>query len=126
MISLTVSGSGFGKTRKFLEYVKSGRPFTVFDRYGQAGVRLLQAATPKDTSETANSWYYRVEHAQGQHILWWGNTHEEDGVNIAIILQYGHGTGTGGYVQGIDYINPALRPLFQKIADDIWREVTNA
>jgi hypothetical protein len=124
MISATSVGS-FEKTTKYLEFLRSNDIFDVLDRYGQEGVRLLESATPRETGETSNSWYYRVEHSKGKHILWWGNRHEEDGVNIAIIIQYGHGTGTGGYVQGIDYINPPLRPLFQRILDDVWRQVTN-
>lgn len=122
----TISEGDFRHTMKFLEFLKSDRLFHALDKYGEQGVRLLQQATPKETTETANSWYFRVEHSKGKHVVWWGNTHEEDGVNIAIIIQYGHGTGTGGYVAGRDYINPALRPLFDKMADDIWREVQSA
>jgi hypothetical protein len=99
--------------------------FSVLDRYGREGVRILSSATPKETGETAHSWEYKVTHQVGKHTISWSNTHKEDGVNIAVIIQYGHGTGTGGYVEGIDYINPALRPLFDRIADDIWRQVRN-
>lgn len=101
------------------------RVFNVLDKYGRMGADLLSKATPRDTGETAGSWTYRVTHSTGRHAINWYNTHIEDGVNIAVILQYGHGTGTGGYVQGIDYINPVMRPLFQQIADDVWRQVTN-
>jgi hypothetical protein len=123
---ITVSSSGtFNKTHKFFQFMKSTRPFDPLDRYGREGVRLLSSATPIDTGETANSWSYNVEHRGSRHILTWSNDNVEDGVNIAVIIQYGHGTGTGGYVQGIDYINPALRPLFDKLVEDVWREVAN-
>ena len=124
MISATDSGS-FTKTMKFLELMQSNRIFNVLEHYGREGVDILRRATPRETGETGESWEYKVVHQNGRHILSWGNTHVEDGVNIAVIIQYGHGTGTGGYVEGIDYINPALRPLFQRILDDIWRQVTN-
>lgn len=124
MISATSSGS-FDKTMKFLTFMQTNRIFNVLDRYGPVGVNLLSSATPRDTGETAQSWKYTVTHAAGKHALNFYNTHVEDGVNIAIIIQYGHGTGTGGYVEGIDYINPVVRPLFDKILDDVWRQVTN-
>lgn len=98
----------------------------MLDRYGATGVDLLSSATPRETGETASSWYYKVKHEKGRHSISWFNSHEEDGVNIAVILQYGHATGTGGWVQGRDYINPALQPLFDKLVEDIWREVRNA
>lgn len=125
MISATATGS-YENTIRFLEKMKSDSIFRALDRYGPVGVRYLSEATPKETGETAHSWTYKVSHGKGKHILSFNNTHEEGGVNIAVILQYGHGTGTGGYVEGIDYINPALRPLFDKIVSDVWREVTNA
>ncbi len=124
MISATSSGS-FEKTKKFLELMQSNKIFHVLDHYGPVGVGLLSSATPVETGRTAHSWSYTVTHVNGRHALNFFNDHVEDGVNIAIILQYGHGTGTGGYVQGIDYINPVIRPLFQKILDDVWRQVTN-
>jgi hypothetical protein len=105
--------------------MQSQKIFKVLDRYGQEGVRLLSSATPHRTSATANSWEYKVTHGGGKHVLSFNNTHEVNGVNIAVIIQYGHGTGTGGYVEGIDYINPVIRPLFDKILEDIWRQVKN-
>lgn len=124
---ITVASPGdFTKTLKSLELMKNGKAFDVLNSYGPLGVQLLSSATPVETGETAHSWEYEVSHSKGRHILSWSNTHVENGVNIAIILQYGHGTGTGGYVQGIDYINPVMRPLFDKMADDIWKQVTNA
>lgn len=124
MISATSSGS-FEKTTKFLEFLKSNKIFNVLDHYGRVGVDLLSSATPRETGETAQSWSYSVTHNKGKHAINFSNNHVEDGVNIAIIIQYGHGTGTGGYVEGIDYINPVIRPLFQQILDDVWRQVTN-
>lgn len=124
MISRTSSGS-FDKTKKFLNLMESGRIFNVLDRYGRQGVDLLSNATPRDTGKAADSWEYEVTHSKDKHILSFSNTDNEGGVNVAIILQYGHGTGTGGYVEGIDYINPALRPLFDKIVEDVWRQVRN-
>jgi hypothetical protein len=124
MITATSSGS-FENTTKFLDFMKSGRVFGDLHRYGRMGVDALRSATPRDTGETAKAWGYQVGYGRGIYSISWFNTHEEDGVNIAVIIQYGHGTGTGGYVQGIDYINPAIRPLFNKIVDDIWRQVTN-
>lgn len=126
MIYTTSSGS-LARTRRFLESMKDDRIFSNLDSYGRQGVDRLAAATPIETGETAHSWEYVVTHSKGYHELAFYNTHVENGyVNVAIILQYGHGTGTGGWVEGIDYINPALRPLFDKIVEDLWRQVTNA
>jgi hypothetical protein len=124
MINATSSGS-FDKTMSFLKFMQSNRIFNVLDHYGRVGVDALARATPVETGETAHSWRYTVTHTVGRHAISWYNTHVEDGINIAVIIQYGHGTGTGGYVQGIDYINPVIRPLFQQILDDVWRQVTN-
>lgn len=125
MISRTSSGS-FAKTTKFLETLQSGKVFSNLDRYGRAGVDALSRATPIDTSKAANSWGYTVSKSRGRVSISWFNTNVEGGVNVAVILQYGHGTGTGGYVKGRDYINPAIRPVFDKILEDVWRQVTNA
>lgn len=98
---------------------------TRLSKYGEMGVQALVEATPKRTGETANSWYYEIlETPTGVSIVW-NNSHVEKGyANIALLLQYGHGTRNGGYVQGIDYINPALAPIFEKIAKSAWEEVT--
>jgi hypothetical protein len=96
----------------------------VLKRYGEEGVRALAEATPKDSGNTAGAWRYQITGDRGDLSLIWTNDNVNDGVNIAVILQYGHGTGTGGYVQGIDYINPALKPVFEKIASDAWKELT--
>lgn len=125
MISLTSSGP-YDKTMSFLNDLKSNRIFDILDKYGPVGVNALSSATPKETGETAHSWKYEVRHTGNLHVLSWYNTHLHNGVNIAIIIQYGHGTGTGGYVAGIDYINPAMQPIFNKIVDDVWRQVRNA
>ena len=114
----------FSKTSKFLKRAKSGDYMKVLDKYGRAGVAALASATPIDSGITAASWYYEIERGSGTTKLVFGNANVNDGVSIAIILQYGHGTGTGGWVQGRDYINPAIQPIFDQIAEDAWREVT--
>ncbi len=106
------------KKNKNQEYLKQ------LAKYGEKGVAALAAATPKDTGLTAASWSYEIEFKNNGLAIYWTNSHVEKYVNIAIILQFGHGTGTGGYVQGRDYINPAMRPIFDEIADSAWREVT--
>ena len=123
MIGIKSSGST-KKTEAFIDRVLSGRIYQNLDRYGQRGVDALSNATPRESGETADSWSYRIIKARrGIFGIAWYNSHEVDGVNIAILIQYGHGTGTGGYVQGRDYINPAIRPVFDQIIDDIWKEV---
>lgn len=95
----------------------------ILNQYGQEGVEALRAATPKDTGTTANSWSYAVHKGTGSITITWSNSNIVDGVPIAVILQYGHGTRNGGYVQGTDYINPAMKPIFDKIAQRAWEEV---
>jgi len=90
--------------------------FATLGKFGSVGVNALSNATPTESGETANSWYYTIEQRRGYYSIRWHNRHIEDGVPIAVILQYGHGTGTGGYVEGRDYINPAIRPVFDQIA----------
>lgn len=124
MISATSSGS-FKKTEDFLMLMKSNRIFEVLRRHAQNGREALRAATPVESGETANSWGYRIINEKGRHGIEWFNTHVNDGANIALLIQYGHGTGTGGYVAGIDYINPAIRPVFDEILEDVWRQVRN-
>lgn len=97
----------------------------IFEKYGKIGVEALRKETPKDSGLTADSWYYEIiEQDNGNVTIEWNNSNVNKYVNIAVIIQTGHGTGTGGYVKGIDYINPAMRPVFQEIADNLWREVT--
>lgn len=122
-ISLTLTGGN--KTEKWLESAyKNVTKKTNLRKYGEMGVRALQANTPKRTGLTAASWYYTISESSDGFTIEWKNRNSNKGVLIAAILQYGHGTGTGGYVQGVDYINPAMKPVFQQIADDAWKEVT--
>ena len=114
----------FSKTMQFLVKAKKGVKLSDLDKYGREGVAALASATPVDTGETANSWYYEIVHENGTITITFNNSHIQNGVPIAVILQYGHGTGTGGWVEGRDYINPAIQPLFDKIAENAWREVT--
>lgn len=114
----------FSKTTRFLERAKEAVHLGDLDKYGREGVAALASATPVDSGTTANSWYYEIAHSKGSVTITFSNSHVNKGVPIAIILQYGHGTGTGGWVRGRDYINPAIQPIFDKIADEAWREVT--
>lgn len=120
------SAGSFAKTTTFLNKLQSGNLFHSLNQHGRVGVDALARSTPSESGETAQSWGYQVGQSKGRISLSWFNTHENDGVNIAVIIQYGHGTGTGGYIQGRDYINPAMRPIFDRILEDIWRQVTNA
>ncbi len=114
----------WNKTDRFLRKAKNITRKINLDRYGQQGVELLRAMTPKDTGETAHSWDYHVENSKGRTAIVFTNSHVVDKVPIAIVLQYGHATTNGGYVEGIDYINPAIQPLFEEILQNAWREVT--
>lgn len=125
MISFESSGS-FRNTERFFSRMKRGEILRELDRYGQMGVDALASATPLDSGETASSWGYEIQRSGKSFSISWINTHTNGSVNVAIILQYGHGTGTGGYVPGRDYINPAIRPVFDKIADGVWKAVTSA
>ena len=122
MISFKQKGD-FSKLTRYMEHLKETVRRGILDKYGREGVSLLSSATPIDSGLTASSWYYRIENKNGSAKITFYNSNIQDGVPIAIILQYGHATGTGGWVQGRDYINPAIRPLFDKIADEAWREV---
>ena len=108
----------------FLERAKETVHLGDLDKYGREGVAALASATPKDTGLTAASWSYRIEQRNGSATIAFYNSNIQNGVPIAIILQYGHGTRNGGWVQGRDYINPAIQPVFDKIAENAWREVT--
>lgn len=124
MIKITLKGN-FKNIERFFDGAKNRLPKkirSVLDRYGRQGVAALQAYTPKDSGETANSWKYEIFNLG----IAWSNTNvTSNGTPIAILLQYGHGTKNGGYVQGRDYINPALQPIFDEIADNCWKEVEN-
>lgn len=98
----------------------------ILEPYGQAGVAALESATPRDSGAAASSWRYEIKQSRGGVSITWHNDDIENGFPVAVMIQYGHGTGTGGYVQGRDYINPALRPIFDQIADAVWRVVTSA
>lgn len=125
MIRFTVSGSTT-RTTNFLKKVQENEFFAGLDSLAQRGVTALQASTPQDSGLTAASWSYEIEAKKDKTTITWINTHTEDGVNIAIILQYGHGTGTGGYVAGRDFINPAIQPIFDEISNEVWKKVTSA
>ena len=122
MIRITQKGD-WKATHKFLEHINKNHAEKVLEKYGYKGVEALAAATPYDTGTTANSWDFYIEHSGSSYSIIWTNSNVNKGVNIAVILQYGHGTRNGGFVQGIDYINPALKPIFDEIADKVWKEV---
>lgn len=124
MLRIASSGS-FSKTTGFLNRLKQGDIYKDLNRYGRMGADALSKATPRDTGLTANSWTYDITRTATKTIISWNNTNANNGTKVAILLQYGHGTGTGGYVAGTDYINPALRPIFDQIAEDVWKKVTS-
>ena len=123
MIQFRQKGN-FSKLSTYLEKVKETVKLGNLDRYGREGVKALSAATPVETGLTADSWYYKIENKKGSVSINFYNSNIQNGVPIAIILQYGHGTRNGGWVQGRDYINPAIQPIFDKITENAWREVT--
>ena len=114
----------FSKTTKFLTKLKQNVDISTFEKYGKKGVAALASATPVDSGLTANSWYYKIEKTDGSISLLFCNSNIQNGVPIAVILQYGHGTRNGGWVQGRDYINPAIQPIFDQIVKEAWGEVT--
>lgn len=123
MISFTQKGS-FKNTERYLSKLSASQAFAVLSKYGSLGVNALSNATPVESGLTAQSWYYEIVQRTGFYSIRWHNHNVNEGKPIAILIQYGHGTGTGGYVQGRDYINPAIRPIFDQMANDLWREVT--
>jgi hypothetical protein len=122
---ITCSGD-LSKTIQFLNRLQNKDYLNVLAEYGKRGVDALRAATPVDTGKTADSWYYEIEQDRNQTTISWYNSNVNDGVVIAAILQYGHGTGSGGYVKGTDYINPAMRDIFDALANECWKEVTGS
>lgn len=114
----------FKNTELFLKNAKNFDPMPVLQRYGEIGVTELAMNTPVDTGLTAASWYYEIEKTKDGYILTWNNSNIVNGLNIAILIQYGHGTNGGTYVQGRDYINPALRDIFDTLSVQLWREVS--
>ena len=125
-VNFTHKGN-FNHLEAFLARAIGIRPVirAILDKYGRKGVDALAEATPKDSGITAESWSYEVVEDAGGYRIIWRNSNVNDGVMIAMLLQYGHGTGTGGWVEGVDYINPAIRGIFQDMADEAWREVTS-
>lgn len=123
MISVKHKGD-FSKTLRYLGQVNNAVKNLNLDRFGQAGVAALASATPVESGLTASSWYYEITYGKGTITITFKNSNINEGVPIAIILQYGHGTGTGGWVEGRDYINPAIQPIFDEIVENAWREVT--
>lgn len=124
---ITVSTKGdFNNTQGFINRILNGSVFSDLESYGQQGVAALASATPVDTGLTASSWSYKVSrNSDGMTIEWFNSNDDDAGTPIVIMLQYGHGTGTGGYVAGRDFINPALKPLFDQITNDVWKKVTS-
>lgn len=125
MITIRSKGD-FSKATRYFKRVKEAAKVDVLDKYGKAGVAALSSATPVDSGVTANSWYYEIKRQNGSARIDFLNSNIENGFHVAIMLQYGHGTGTGGWVEGRDYINPAIQPIFDKIVEDAWKEVTSA
>lgn len=116
----------FSKTEKFLNTINKKLYYRNLQKYAEQGVTALASATPIDSGTTANSWDYEIRQTKNSVSIYWTNSNVNKGVPIAVIIQYGHGTRNGGYVQGRDYINPAMRPIFDKIAENVWKEVTSS
>ena len=123
MANVTSEGS-FKNIEKLISNITSGNYMKKAEAMGEVGVMALAQATPKDSGKTAESWGYEIIKNRGGTTVYWNNSNVNDGVNIALILQTGHGTGTGGYVPGNDYINPTIQPIFDKTAEAVWKEVT--
>lgn len=123
MLRLTSSGN-FDNFRDFANRVLHRDIYADLDKYGQMGVDALSDATPRETGKTAASWSYEILNGSKPGIAWYNDNEDPEGTPIVILIQYGHGTGTGGYVQGLDFVNPAVQGLFDQIADDIWKKVT--
>lgn len=124
MFSFRVKKSG-SDTEMFLEHLKQLQIENILRKYAEIGVQTLRSSTPKDSGTTAASWGYEIEQDAEGYTIYWTNDNYNQSFNVAINLQKGHGTGTGGYVNGVDYINPAMNPIFEQIANDAWNEVTN-
>lgn len=125
MISFRQHGD-FKKLDRYLSRIENAIKEPKLAGYAEAGLQALKAATPKDSGATAEKWGYEIVRSKNGFSIQFYNDSVNQGVNIAVILQYGHGTGTGGYVEGIDYINPALRPIFEQIAEEAWEEVRSS
>lgn len=130
MSKIVVKSKGnFSKTNTFFDKLSNIIQYVDLRKYGKMGVDALSNATPKDSGKTALSWRYEIEHDKNNKtykLSWYNDNISDDQYNVAVLLQYGHATNNGGYVKGVDYINPALAPIFEKIADDAWKEVNNS
>lgn len=124
MIEVTVKGD-FKKTKSFLQRCLNIFRLGILDKYGRLGIDALKAATPVDTGVTANAWYYRIVHNSRGVAIQWCNSSKNEGIPIVILLQYGHGFQNGGYYEGLDFINPAMKPIFDDLAEQAWKELTN-
>lgn len=126
---ITIEAKGnFSKTYQALNKLNlfsTYKLMSILEKYGKEGLNALQSTTPKDSGLTADSWSYDIQVEKDKVTISWNNSNIHDGVPIAVLIQYGHGTGTGGYVQGVDYINPAMHPIFKQIADSAWKEVSS-
>jgi hypothetical protein len=125
MVSISSEGS-FDRTEKFLQAMVKLDIGRILDAEAQKGVAALSKATPQDSGRAATSWGYKIEKTNSSVTIGWTNSDVENGFPVALMIQYGHGTGTGGYIQGRDYINPAMRPIFDQIAETVWKAVTSA
>lgn len=125
MVTFGGGKGDFSKTKQYLEKLKDAVKYDILNRYGKLGVSVLSSATPVDTGQTAASWYYNVEKSSTGAKLVFYNSNVNKGFSVAIGLQFGHGTGTGGWVSGRDYINPAIQPVFDKLVENLWKEVTS-
>lgn len=122
---ITIRHKGnFDKSFKFLNRAIKSEYRAILEKYGELGIEALSSYTPVDSGETAKSWYYEIYRRRGKLLITWSNSNIVKGVPISIILQYGHATRNGGYVQGTDYINPALASIFASMAEEVWKEVT--
>lgn len=125
MITVKHTGS-FKNVEKFLYKASRTNVLSILDKYGRQGVEALASATPTDSGLTADSWKYEVRNSKGSYSITWTNSNVVNGVPVVILLQYGHATKNGGFVQGRDFINPAIQPIFDKISEDLWKEVTSS
>ena len=123
MISVKHKGN-FNNIERFFNRVLKRNYLNILSDYAQRGVEALQAATPVESGETAAAWDYEIESANGITTIWFTNSHQNDGVSVAVLLIYGHGTRNGGYVEGVDFVSPALAPIFYELADSMWKEAT--
>ena len=125
VVSWSTKGN-FNNTERFFSRMLRRQLFQRLGNLGARGVQALASQTPLDTGRTASAWRYEIEVSSGGYTITWHNDNVQNGFSVAIGLQYGHGTGTGGWVQGFDYINPAIKPIFEEIAEQVWGEVTKA